>query len=269
MTRGSQSARDSRKHSERNDAIILRELGGPGQKGGPSSLPDLIGLGTLDLELAAWLVSHVSRGASFIVGAVPEGMGKTTTMQALLSFAPGDRRFAIALPGKINDCNGAARCVISHELSDHDSPLYLWGRDLREFFALSQQGQMLAGTMHADDLDEARAQISGSNRVPEARFRAINLFVFVGIEGAASSSRRSGGSHSRRVVREVFYSDGAAAHESVFACDKGLSARAPRVAICEALCRTFLEEALGGRPRTVEETRRIFLAWEKRHSPRP
>lgn len=259
MARGSLRARDSRGHSERNDATILKELGHSGQKGGPSSLPDLIEWGTLDLELAAWLVSRVSRGASFIVGAGPEGMGKTTTLQALLSFAPGNLPFALALPGKIKQRDGAARCIISHEISDHDVSDYLWGRDLREFFGLSRQGHMLVGTMHADDLDEVHQQICGSNRVPEAQFRAINLFVFVGKEGGAPPSRR--------VIRKVFYSDGAAAHEPVFTFGKGLSARAPRDASCEALCRTFLEEALRNRPRTFEETRRIFLAWEKRHGP--
>ncbi len=257
MTRDSRSAGDSHEHSEKNDAMILKELGSLGRKGDPSSLPDLIELGTLDLDLAAWLVSHVSRGASLIVGAGPGGVGKTTTLRALLSFAPGNRPFALALPGKIGDLNGAARCIISHEISDHGCPDYLWGRDLQEFFALSKQGQMLAGTMHADDLEEARDQICGSNSVPEAQFRAINLFVFVVIEDTATSSRR--------VVRKVFYSDGDSEHKSVFTCDKGLSARAPRDSAYEALCRKFLKETLGNRPRTAEETRRVFLAWDKPH----
>ena len=114
---------------------------------------------------------------------------------------------------------------------------------------------MLAGTMHADELDEAHAQIVRSNGVPEAQFRAINLLVFVGIEGAASSARR--------FIRKVFYSDGAAKHVSVFTRRKGLSAPRPGVATREALCRRFLEEALGGRRRTAEEMRRIFLAWKR------
>ncbi|MGD1002546.1 MAG: hypothetical protein ABSA67_17790 [Candidatus Brocadiia bacterium] len=257
MTRDSLRARVSRGHSERNDAAILKELGHSGQKGGPRSLPDLIERGTLDLELAAWLVSLVSRGASFIVGAGPSGAGKTTIVQALLSFAPGGLPFAMALPGKINSRDGVARCIIAHEISDHDSSVYLWGSDLRKFFALSRQGHMLVGTMHADGLGEVHDQICGSNGVSEARFRAINLFVFVGLEGAASSSRR--------VIRKVFYSDGAAAHKLVFTRDKGLSAGAPRVVDYEALCRKFLEETLARRPRTCEETRRVFLAWEKRH----
>ena len=264
MARGSQSAWDSSKHSEKNDAMILKQLGNPGPKGGPGSLQDLVELGTLDLELAAWLVSHVSRGASFITGAGPGGEGKTTTLQALLSFAPGNRSFALALPGKIGERNGAARCFISHEVSDHECPDYLWGRDLREFFALSQQGHMLAATMHADDLEEARDQISGSNGVPERQFRAINLFVFVGREGAGSAARRSGGSPARRVIRKVYYSDGAAAHEAVFTREKGLSTRAPRDATYEALCREFLEETPSSRPRSFEEARRVFLAWERR-----
>lgn len=257
MTRGSPGARDSHAHSEKNDAMILKELGIFRQKGAPTCLPDLIALGTLDLELAAWLVSHVSRGASFIVGAGPGGVGKTTILHALLSFAPGNLPFAIALPGKINGRKGGACCILSHEISDHDVSSYLWGRDVREFFALSRQGHMLVGTMHADELDEVHAQICRSNGVPEAQFRAINLFVFVGIKGSSS----------RRVIRTVFYSDGAAAHKSVYTCEKGLSARAPRDARYEALCRTFLQETLVSRPRNAEETRRIFLAWEKRHGP--
>ena len=144
------------------------------------------------------------------------------------------------------------------KLQYHVSPLYLWGRDLPEFFALSQQGQMLAGTMHADELDEAYDQAVRSNDVPEAQFRAINLFVFADMEGAASSARR--------FIRKVFYSDGAAKHVAVYTRDKGLSTRRPRVATWEALCRTFLEEVAGSRRRTAEEMRRAFLVLEERHN---
>ena len=72
----------------RNNMRILNELSHSRDGESPLSFSDLIDRGTFDLELAAWLMSHVSRGASFIVGAGPGGVGKTTTMRSLLSLAP-------------------------------------------------------------------------------------------------------------------------------------------------------------------------------------
>lgn len=231
----------------------------------PYSLLDLIELGTLDIELAAWLVSHVSRGASFIVGSGPGGIGKTTAMRALLGFAPGNRPFAIALPGKLSHIDGIASCVISHEISDHPPASYLWDQDLRDFFALSKKGHMLVGNMHADDLDETSAQLSDANNVPEAQFRALNLFAFIRMEGADPSAERIKDATSRRFFGEIFYSNGVDVHESVFTSQKGLSAHAPRDGAYEKLCYEFLKKALSRPSRRIEEARRHFLAWEKRH----
>jgi len=55
----------------------------------PRSLVDLIKLDTVNLELAAWLMSHVSQGASFIVGSGPGGIGKTTAPYSALRLAAG------------------------------------------------------------------------------------------------------------------------------------------------------------------------------------
>mgnify|MGYP003322265879 CR=1 FL=1 len=67
-------------------------------------------------------------GASFIVGSGPGGIGKTTTMRALLGFAPGSLLFAIALPEEISRISSVPCCVISHEVSEHRVPTYLWGK---------------------------------------------------------------------------------------------------------------------------------------------
>ena len=77
---------------------ILNELSHSRDGESPLSFSDLIDRGTFDLELAAWLMSHVSRGASFIVGAGPGGVGKTTTKRSLLSLAPSKLPFGISLP---------------------------------------------------------------------------------------------------------------------------------------------------------------------------
>ena len=242
--------RESAVHRQKTD--LPEELCRPGRDGElPLSLLDQIELGTLDVELAAWLVSHISRGASFIVGAESRGVGKTTTMRSLLGFAPGHLPFAMMLPGKIADLDGSPHCAISYELSDHAPPAYLWAQDLRDYFALSGRGHMLVGNMHADDLDQARAQICKANDVPEAHFRAIGLFIFVRMEGESSSARRS--------IETVYHSDGAAAHQVVFSRSGGLSGSAPRDPAHEKRCRAFLTEALAGSSCVIEEVRRRFL----------
>ncbi|PIQ44878.1 MAG: hypothetical protein COW04_10645, partial [Deltaproteobacteria bacterium CG12_big_fil_rev_8_21_14_0_65_43_10] len=73
------------------EADILSKLGHRGER--PLSVLDLIERETFDLELAAWLMSRVARGASFIVGANPGGVGKSTIMRALLGLAPGGLPF--------------------------------------------------------------------------------------------------------------------------------------------------------------------------------
>ena len=76
------------------DLAYLHQLDQPDEEGAYTrSLLDLIEEGTLDLDLAAFLVSHIARGASFITGSGPGGVGKTTTKRALLSFVPPELSF--------------------------------------------------------------------------------------------------------------------------------------------------------------------------------
>ena len=60
------------------------------QRGGRMlSVFDLLAAGTLDVDLTAYFLARISRGASFLVGANPGGAGKTTVMCALLNFEIG------------------------------------------------------------------------------------------------------------------------------------------------------------------------------------
>ena len=245
--------RNSAAHRQETD--LPEELCRSGRDGGrPLTLLDQIELGTLDVDLAAWLVSHVSLGASFIVGAKPGRAGKTTTMRSLLGFVPGHLPFAIAMPGEMGDLDGSPHCVISHELSNHPPPGYLWDQDLRDYFALSGQGHMLASNMHVDDLEQAHAEICGANDVPEAHFRSASLFVFLRVEGESSDARR--------LVETVHHSDGTSAHQAVFSRSGGLSGSAPRDPAHEKHCRAFLEEAMADSSRALEDVRRRFLDCE-------
>ena len=59
------------------DIEYLQKLDNPEDR--TRSLIDLIDVQTVDLELASFLASHVWRGASYITGSGPSGIGKTTT----------------------------------------------------------------------------------------------------------------------------------------------------------------------------------------------
>ena len=243
---------------------VLQKISHPEDEDPARTLLDLIELKTVDLELAAWLVSLVSRGASYITGSGPGGIGKTTTMHSLLSFVPEGLAFKIALPGEVPHVGDGRHCIISNELSDHTPPTYLWDQDLRDFFTHSAKGHVLVANVHADDLDEIHGQMVGENDVPEAQFRAVNLLVFICLEGGnPPGERRIKDNTTRRVINKIFYSDGSAAHESVYDPASELLPNAPRVPEHEARCRAFLAEALNRPERSIAEVRQRFLAWDE------
>jgi hypothetical protein len=167
-----------------DEFVIPRRLINSDREETPRSLLDLIEQGPFDLDTAAWWMSHVANGASWIVGSGPGGIGKSTTMRSFLSVVSGDRAFAIAMPGEIAPlADHQKRCTIALELSDHRPPGYLWDQDLRDFFNLSKVGHQLVGNVHADTVEETREQIVGACSVPEEQFHHINIIAFVWLEG--------------------------------------------------------------------------------------
>lgn len=241
---------------------VLQKISQPSDDEQARSLLDLIELNTVDIEIAAWFVSLVSRGASYITGSGPGGIGKTTTMHSLLSFVPDGLSFKIALPDEVAQIGDGRHCVISNELSDHTPPTYLWDQDLRDFLALAEQGHQLVANVHADNLDEIHGQIVGECSVPEEQFRAINLLVFICLEGGnPPGERRIKDNVTRRVINKIYYSDGIGPHQSVYDPASGLTPVAPRDAEHEARCRAFLEDALKSPERSIVDVRQRFLQW--------
>jgi hypothetical protein len=225
----------------------------------PLSFLDLIQRNTLDLELAAWLVSSVANGASWITGSGPGGIGKTTIMLSLLNFLPADLRCAVALPGKVSTIGAPPKCVVSHELSDHPPETYLWDQDLRDFFALADQGHTLVGNVHADDVAEIRKEIVENCSVPATQFNTINLFGFVKMEGQDPEARRIKDQTSRRYFEKIFWSDGKADHALVYTSAGGLTQGPHRNTTAEAGYHAFLESALKTPSQTVQQLRAAFL----------
>ena len=241
------------------DLEYLQKLDNPENR--TRSLIDLIEVQTVDLELAAFFASHVWRGASYITGSGPGGIGKTTTMNALLSFVGANLPFVTALPGEVSSIGATKSCVISNELSDHPPPTYLWGDDLRAFFALGDAGHTLVSNVHADNLDEIHHQIVEINQVPEEQFHAINLLIFICLEGGNPPQRRIKDNTTRRIISKIYYSDGKEEHRLIYDPQKGLLDHASRNEEREQNCRTFLAEMIAGKERRLAEVRRRFLQW--------
>ena len=163
-------------------SLHCRELTRCNQRGGRLlSLADLYKAKTMPLDLAAFLLYRISRGDSFITGAVPGGAGKTTVMCALANAIP--ERTPIRHAANINDLldgeRSPASCYICHEMSEAGYFGYLWGEELRAFFKLKQYGHILASNLHAGTLEQAKLLITKQNKVTEDAFNAVNLYVFI------------------------------------------------------------------------------------------
>jgi len=224
-----------------------RELDRCNQRGGRMlSLPDLLDAGTLDLDLAAYLMARVSRGASFIVGAWPGGAGKTTVMCALLNVAPVDAELVAATTQAVRAAVPDRKaCHICHEIGPGSWFAYLWGADLRAYCALGLAGHMLATNLHADDLEEAQAQVCDDNGVPEAAFRRFRLAVFLRV------------TRNARVIDQVYESDGQGPHTRIFDRARGLMRHAESEH--ELACKTFLSRCVDHPIRAIEDVRAEFV----------
>ena len=183
------------------------------QRGGRMlSVVDLIDAGTLTPEIAAYSLSVIGNGASFMVGALPGGAGKTTVMGALLNFVPADVWLApasdvAAIREGLNIADPRT-CFICHEIGDGPYYAYLWGGSLEAYFELPSANHMLATNLHADTFEQSHEQVCHGNRVSERAFRRMNLIYFLAVE-------RDGLSDTRRVV-EIWESDGRQEHCPVF-----------------------------------------------------
>jgi hypothetical protein len=229
------------------------------------SVFDLLAAKTLDLDLAAYLMARISKGASFMVGAVPGGAGKTTVMCALLNFVSADVSLIAATPeavhGAANEMPSRRACYVCHEVGSGSYFAYLWSDALRNYCGLSERGHMLAANLHADDIDEARGQVCGSNGVRADHFNKFELLIFLRIRG--------GYFDARRWIEMVYSSDGSSEHELVFTVKRrvgfsppinggGASPTLHADPEYVTACRDFLSE-IAPETTTIERTRARVL----------
>ncbi|MCY2924548.1 MAG: hypothetical protein NT031_03775 [Planctomycetota bacterium] len=191
-----------------------RELDRCNQRGGRMlSVVDLLQAGTISEDLAAYSLAAIGDGASFMLGALPGGAGKTTVMGALLNFGPAEGALAVA--DGLEAIRAAApasgkrtgRCYICHEISPGPYYAYLWGEAIRAFFDLPAAGHMLATNLHADTFDQAAEQLLKDNALSEEAFRRMNLIYFLSVTGRGRVKRQ---------IAEVWETDGQGPHRRVF-----------------------------------------------------
>jgi hypothetical protein len=227
------------------------------QRGGRMlSVFDLLAAKTLDLDLAAYLMARISKGASFMAGSVPGGAGKTTVMCALLNFVPVDVPLIAATPEAVHQAvNGKSKqsaCYICHEIGSGHYFAYLWADELRAYCGLSERGHILATNLHADNPQQAKNQVCNTNGVPGKHFKKFELLIFLRIENHYP--------RTKRWIEEVYSGNGLSEHELIFrANDKRTLGENAKHYMADpeyvAACRDFLKK-IPPSVRTIEDTRR-------------
>jgi hypothetical protein len=241
-----------------NVAAHCIEIDRCNQRGGRMlSVVDLIDAGTMSTELAAYCLAAIGRGASFMVGALPGGAGKTTVMGALLNFVPPD---VVLRPADGIDVirRGLADaeprcCYICHEIGRGPYYAYLWDDELRTYFELPERGHMLATNLHADTYEQARQQICDDNAVSPEALRRMNLMLFLEV--------RHSGFRTRREIATVWESNGRDEHRLVFTAHGTTPVpNASRLVTAQDLAeaRQLIERTMASGVRTIEQVRALL-----------
>jgi hypothetical protein len=236
-----------------------REIERCNQRGGRMlSIVDLVEAGTLTRELAAYCLAAIGGGASFLIGALPGGAGKTTVMGALLNFVPAGVRLVPAdgiesIELGMKAPPSARRCFICHEIGSGPYYAYLWGEELRQYFCLAGAGHLLATNLHADTYEQAHEQICGTNGVPESALRRMNLMFFLSVGRQGRGKRR---------IEEVWESDGRQAHRRIYDASAPTRPVGPSLLVSDgalASARAVTDALLACGVRTIQEVRARIL----------
>ncbi|HXR65924.1 MAG TPA: hypothetical protein VN729_08370 [Ktedonobacteraceae bacterium] len=165
----------------------------------PLSVAQIVALGSVDVYTAslAWLL--LENGSSLTVAGPTDpqpGIGKTTTLNALLQFLPEGTAlaymsgmyedFAFTQLPEIEPTKTYALC---NEVSDH-LPIYMWGRIAQRFLSLPAKGYHIATSVHADTIAEVVQMYQRSLRVPVPDIRRLGLVINIGLTGRAYPLRR-------------------------------------------------------------------------------
>jgi hypothetical protein len=167
------------------------------ESGTPLSVAQLIALGSLDAPTAALLWLLIERHESLIVSGPTDptpGVGKTTTLNALLGFLPGGSNlvYTVGMYEEFDFTTEVApelTCVIANEVSNH-LPIYMWGRVARRLLKLPEQGFAVATSCHADTVRDVITMLTHDLKVPANDIRRLGIIINIGLVGRLWPPRR-------------------------------------------------------------------------------
>src|SRR6266705_972382 len=165
----------------------------------PLSMAQIIAQGSVDVETVALMWLLLEHGASLTVAGPTDpqpGVGKTTTLNALLQFLPEGTALAY-MSGmyenfaftRIPDINPATTYALCNEVSDH-LPIYMWGRVARRYLTLPAQGYHIATSVHADTVQDVISLYHHDLHLRAEDVRRLGLVVNIGLVGHAYPLRR-------------------------------------------------------------------------------
>src|SRR5579863_7671152 len=163
------------------------------------SMAQIIALNSVDVETVALVWLLLEHGASLTVAGPTDpqpGVGKTTTLNALLQFLPEGTALAY-MSGmyenfaftRLPDIDPNTTYALCNEVSDH-LPIYMWGRIARRYLTLPSQGYHVATSVHADTIDDVLRMYQRDLRLNPADVRRLGLIVNIGLMGRTYPARR-------------------------------------------------------------------------------
>lgn len=163
----------------------------------PLSVAQLIALGSLDTRTGALLWLLIERHRSVIVSGPTDptpGVGKTTTLNALLGFLPIGSTMVYTMGmfedfSFVSEVEPATTCVLANEVSNH-LRIYMWSQPARKLLRLPQAGFAVATSCHADTIDDVLDMLRGDLRLTPADVRQLGIIVNIGLVGAVWPPQR-------------------------------------------------------------------------------
>ena len=165
----------------------------------PLSMGQIIASGSVDAQTVSLIWLLLEHGASLTVAGPTDpqpGIGKTTTLNALLQFLPEDTALAY-MSGmyenfaftQLPDIEPEHTYALCNEVSDH-LPIYMWGRVARRYLNLTATGYHVATSVHADTIDDVLNMYRHDLRLTPEDIRRLGLVINIGIVGYVYPLRR-------------------------------------------------------------------------------
>ena len=163
------------------------------------STAQIIALDSVDAKTVALIWLLLEHGASLTIAGPTDpqpGIGKTTTLNALLQFLPEGTALAY-MSGmyedfaftQLPDIDPASTYALCNEVSDH-LPIYMWGRVARRYLTLPTRGYHIATSVHADTIDDVIHMYQHDLRVSVEDIRRLGLVLNIGLVGHVYPLRR-------------------------------------------------------------------------------